>query len=892
MDKEYNILFVEDVARDAELMWRELRKHNINFVKTLVDNRDDYIDCINKFNPHIIISDYSLPQFNGMGALQLRNELTPLTPFIMVTGSINEEVAVDCMKAGADDYVLKENLARLGPAVINSINKIRLIREKKDALEGLKKSEQRFKEISENSGNWIWEVDTTGLYTFSNSLVKDILGYEPEEIVNKKHFYDFFKPEEKQNLTKTISRETVKKKSFRNFINCNLHKDGHEVILSTNSFPVLDKSGILKGYCGVDSDVSERIRAENDLRESEERYRSIISNIPGGVIIISDLKRNVTFIAGEELNTLGIPDTYFIGKHFSEILPSVTSSITKENFPKLMKGEKVRYDGLFRDQVYSITSSPLRNSEGVITNIMTLCVNITDRIKVEEQLRFSNVILKTQQEVSIDGILVVDEKANILNFNHSLNEIFNIPKEILESGLDAPVLEWVMDMMSDPEEFLHKVEYLYENRNEICLDEISLKDGRSIERFTRSMFGQDGKYYGRVWYFRDITNRKKAENALKSAKLKAEESDSLKTAFIHNISHEIRTPMNAITGFTALLGEPEIDKETSQSYIDIILQSSDHLLAIISDIMDISNIEANIVKIVRMNFNLNSVLKTLYEQFAPKAGEKNLSLEYKPFVDSEDVLILTDKTKLIQIISNLLSNAIKFTHNGYVKFGYNLKDDFIEFYVSDTGIGISAEYQSRVFERFFQVQYSDTRLYEGTGLGLSISKAYVELLGGKMWFSSEPGKGTNFYFNIPLVNSDSQEINVIKSEIVEKLAFKDKKTILVAEDVDSNFLLIKYFLTEPNINVLRAFNGKEAVEKCLSDKDIDLVLMDIKMPLMDGYTAVKLIRETNQNIPIIAQTAYSDDYEEALKCGCTDYIAKPFDKKNLLKKIKELLLNK
>jgi CheY-like chemotaxis protein/nitrogen-specific signal transduction histidine kinase len=383
--------------------------------------------------------------------------------------------------------------------------------------------------------------------------------------------------------------------------------------------------------------------------------------------------------------------------------------------------------------------------------------------------------------------------------------------------------------------------------------------------------------------FQDITERKENEEELIRAKEKAEESDKLKTAFLHNISHEIRTPMNAIVGFSALLSEPDILKSSRESYIEVIMQSSNHLLSIITDIVDISNIEANLIRLEKNEININNALRSLCRQFNPKANERKIILSFEPGLPDIDATLMTDSTKLTQILSNLLSNAIKFTDSGYVKVSYQLKDNFIEFYVSDTGIGISSEHYDRIFDRFYQIQSSVTRLYEGTGLGLAISKAYVEHMGGKIWLNSESGKGSVFSFTLPYIKAIAKSDLAVERKIPSGFIFPEKKVILVAEDIDSNFKLIKYFLADSNVELLHARNGKEAVEKCFSNGKIDLILMDIKMPVMDGYSAVRLIREKNIDIPIVAQTAYADDMDKALECGCSGFISKPFDRKGLFK---------
>jgi CheY-like chemotaxis protein len=257
----------------------------------------------------------------------------------------------------------------------------------------------------------------------------------------------------------------------------------------------------------------------------------------------------------------------------------------------------------------------------------------------------------------------------------------------------------------------------------------------------------------------------------------------------------------------------------------------------------------------------------------------------KPGLKDEDAFISSDSTRFIQIISNLLNNALKFTKNGIVEFGYTVNDTMIDFYVSDTGIGIPSDELSKIFNSFYQVESTLDRKYGGTGLGLSLCKAYVELLGGKIWVTSELSAGSTFYFTIPFDKYEtSSPIKPIEKEI-EEIKTKISHVLLVAEDDENNYNLISIFLSDHNVTILRARNGQEAVDLCKSNKDIELILMDINMPVMDGYTATRLIKEIRPEVPVIAQTAYADDRIEALKSGCVDFIAKPFNKDSLLRVI-------
>lgn len=641
MDKILKILFVEDDQLDAELIWREIEKKNLSFEKLLVDNQIDFLNGLKTFEPDLILSDFTLPRFDGMTAIKLRNEHAPLTPFIMVTASLDEEVAVGCIKAGADDFVLKESLFRLVPAMINSINKIKLLKEKKIAEEELLKSEMRLQRAQSIAHVGNWELDLSSKIIWCSEEAIKIYGIDPGK----------------------------------------------------NEFPLEMVQKIpLVEYRPILDDTFDRLLKYNEPYEAEFNIRRV-------------------------------------------------------------------NDGAFRS-IYS--------------------------------------------------------KAELVQDKHS--------KQVMVIGV-----------------------------------------------------------------IQDITERKIAEEEILRAKERAEEGDRLKTAFLHNISHEIRTPMNAIVGFSTLLGEPDVDTMSRLSYIEIIKQSSNHLLAIITDIFDISTIEAKLVRIVKDEINLNSKVKTLCDQFIPGVNEKKLSIICDTELTDDESIIMTDGTKLLQILSNLINNALKFTNSGIIKIEYKVKDKFLEFCVSDTGIGINEEHQDRIFDRFYQVQHTYSSIYEGIGLGLSISKAYIGLLGGTIWVNSEPGKGTSFYFTIPYEKPFMKELSIYENAAPDSYVFALKKKILIAEDVESNFKLLKYFLEGTNIEIIRALNGQEAVDKCLSEKNLDLVLMDIKMPVMDGHTAVKLIRKTMPDIPIIAQTAFADDMDAAIESGCNGFIAKPFNKKGLLNALKEFI---
>lgn len=372
-------------------------------------------------------------------------------------------------------------------------------------------------------------------------------------------------------------------------------------------------------------------------------------------------------------------------------------------------------------------------------------------------------------------------------------------------------------------------------------------------------------------------NRIQKMNAeLTIAKNKAEESDRLKSAFLANMSHEIRTPLNAILGFSGLLREVSDSKEKTDEYVEIIDSSGQQLLNIIDDILEISKIEAGQISISPDTININKVMRELYQLFSKQAELKNLKLSFLGDY-SKDFYTITDENRLKQIMCNLINNAIKFTPEGKIQFGYEIEEDDIRFYVIDTGIGVSELDRSIIFKPFRQVETGSTRSYGGNGLGLSISKALVEKLGGTLSVESEPMKGSSFSFTIPYIRcSIPIQINeAINGEI--KNNHWNHHTILVAEDEMFNYSYIEEILNSTNVQILHAWDGKEAVEFVRRHPEISLVLMDIKMPEMDGYTATRLIKKMRPQLPVIAQTAFtmSENRENAVEAGFDHYISKP-----------------
>lgn len=479
------------------------------------------------------------------------------------------------------------------------------------------------------------------------------------------------------------------------------------------------------------------------------------------------------------------------------------------------------------------------------------------------------------------GYCTISEKGLILEANLTAAGLLKITRsELIKHPISRFVIKEDQDIY-----YLHRKRLFETNVPQTCELRMLKMDGTIFFACIESVVAKNADDLPECrLILSDITQRKNIEQELIKAKEKAEESDRLKSAFLANMSHEIRTPMNGILGFANLLKKPQLTGADQKKYINMIQESGERMLHIINNIISISKIESEQMEVFIAESDINEQLKYIYLFFKTEAETKGLQFSLKENLQTKDAIIKTDREKVYAILTNLVKNAIKFTTEGSIEFGYEKKDNCLEFFVKDTGLGILLNKQEMIFERFMQADEILTRNYEGAGLGLSISKAYVEMLGGKIWVESEPGKGSTFYFTLPC-NTELKKKNIIeniaKTEKKENKA--EKLKILVAEDDKNSEMLLTIELEKFSREILKARNGADAVETCRNNSDIDLVLMDIKMPRINGYEATREIRKFNSAVIIVAQTAYAFEGERktALDAGCNDYIAKPFTLESL-----------
>lgn len=469
----------------------------------------------------------------------------------------------------------------------------------------------------------------------------------------------------------------------------------------------------------------------------------IIFLADGNLAIIEANDRAAEIYQYEREELIGLPLSKIMDDRSNRNFPA-EKKILDEKGSATFEAYHVRRDGT----VFPVEASSRKVEIEGVRYYQFICRDITERKQAEETLVESEERFRKIFEESPFPMAMTGKDLFILRANESFCRMTGYSEDELKTFTFRNFTH--PDYISRDEVSIMKLVAreipIYHTENRYIRKDNSVIWGSTTVSIIRNNM-DEVQYF--LFMIEDITLRKKAESELIAAKEKAEESDRLKTAFLHNVSHEIRTPMNAIIGFSALLGEPDATPQERQQYLDIIFQSGGQLLSIINDIVDIANIESGQVKVNPSRLNLNSILKSLDEQFSYQEKEGILSINLVSALPDDEAVIVTDSTKLIQILSNLISNSIKFTSKGRIDFGYVRKEGIFEFFVRDTGIGIPPEHHDKIFDRFYQVDKASSVKSSGTGLGLSICKAYVELLGGKIWLKSEPGKGTEFRFSIP-----------------------------------------------------------------------------------------------------------------------------------------------
>ncbi len=751
----------------------------------------------------------------------------------------------------------------------------------------------------DRSGEAVFMTDKDGFFTFVNPGFTTIYGYTAADVIGK--------------VTPRILKSgMMNDKEYELFWNTlmqgqeiiaelkNKKKDGSIIDIEGSANAILDENKNIVGFLGIQRDITERKQAEKALHEQEMQFMDIMNQLPDSIVIHQN--GIIVYANKTALKITGYKEDEFIKTKIFNHIVEKDQKLAYEMIRERLAGRTdIDYEIQVRTKSGNLRDAIIRASETRFLgepSAVVLLIDITERKAAEALLReseekFRNLAILTPFAIMIyqDDYWVYTNPAGEKISGYSAQELYQM------HYWDIVAPEYLM---------LIKERGLKRQEGEPVPTgyEFKILDKDGTERWVL-LNGSRIEYHGKpagLISIADMTSHKKIEQDLIVAKEKAEESDRLKSAFLANMSHEIRTPMNGILGFSELLKMPGLAGEKQQEYIGIIKKSGDRMLNIINDIVDISKIESGQMQVSLSEMNINEQNNELFAFFKPEAESKGIELRRRSGLPYYEGFINSDKEKVFAILTNLVKNAIKYTDKGTIEFGYNLvaagqhaapllptlaaplptpsSVPLLGFYVKDTGIGVPANRQKAIFDRFIQADIADTRAFQGAGLGLSIAKAYTEMLGGNIWLESEEGKGSTFYFTIPyhpVLNINPVDNISVSTE--STIGQPKKLKVLIVEDDETSVLLLMLILKKFSRETLVARTGVDAIENCRLNQDIDLVMMDIKMPVLDGYEAARQIREFNKDVVIIAQTAYglSGDADKAIDAGCNDYIAKPLD---------------
>ena len=711
--------------------------------------------------------------------------------------------------------------------------------------------------------NWIYNKNSLPQTTFPNKNEQELLSYTSTELKTTYAKLNEFNAELEQRIKKRTKALAEKSMIFDSFFN----SATDSFILFDKHLNYIDANNNTLNYFFPKGTVKEDIIGKNIIEISPqikqtERYNKYIDVIKTGVpFVVDDIVPHKNF--GDYHLSIKV---FKVGEGMGMVATDITEQKLYENSLK-EKSEEIE----------------TQNEEYIQIN--------EELTKAKEEAEESETYFRKIIEKSPLPMVITDKNQDIDFFNDKFSQLFGYTINDISTAeawwqAAYPNIQYRQKVQNS---WVLAIDKALKNNTDIEMQRWNLTIKDRTERICEFFMVPLGEKS--LVIMNDITEKVKAEQDLFNAKEKAEEGDRLKSAFLANMSHEIRTPMNSILGFARILKKSNKTAKQKEQFVDIIEKSGNHLLNLINDIIDLSKIDANQLTVIEKKLNLNIFLLQLSEVFKNQLSENVGIVLHRDLPNGSDVII-TDETRLQQILTNLIGNAVKFTRSGSIEIGYLIRNDrMIEFSVKDTGIGISEEELSFVFNRFRQADETTTRKYGGTGLGLAISKACTKLLGGEIWVKSELGKGSVFYFTIkykPSIQSDTKQ--EIVNEIEPENLFEGK-TILIVEDEIYSFQVLEVFLEPTNASIIHVTDGLQAIDLCKENPQIDLVLMDINLPKFNGLQTTREILKFRPNLPIISQTAnaMAEDKDKSLEAGCVDYITKPINEKMLHKMINKHL---
>ncbi|MBC8319293.1 MAG: PAS domain S-box protein [Bacteroidetes bacterium] len=744
--------------------------------------------------------------------------------------------------------------------------------------ESINESEEKYRSLVDNALVGVYKVTLEGNLIFANQALLNIIEYDGDDYtqINVKEFYK--NPNDRDELV----RLELEKGEIINFETELISYKGKHLTVIINS---RIERNVLSGMI---MNITKRKRAEEALIENEERYQSLIQTTLDG-FWVADAEGHLLEVNDAYCLMTGYSREKLLTMHISDLDALETPEITREHVKKIISQGQSRFESKHRCADGKIIEVMVNTIFLTSKSIFLVFINdITERKHAEAGLLKLNKAVRNTREV----IFMTDKEGTITFVNPEFTRMYGYTAEEVVGKVTPRILKSDVIKKEEYEQFWNA---LLTKQNISIQQYINkCKDGKliDIEASADTILDDNGDIIGFLAIQRDITERKRAEEELIEAKEKAEASDRLKTAFMNNISHEIRTPLNGILGFATFIIQPDISQEEKEAMLETLNISGERLINTVTDYMDISLIVSGNMKVYSKPVNLSMMLKEVYVRFQKPCQIKNLELILNLPDRADNIILKTDKESLQKTLTHLVDNAVKFTKNGSIELGYNIKSDEgafeIELFVKDTGQGIAKEAQDIIFNSFMQEQVSITRGHEGSGLGLSIANGLTQLLGGKIRLESEINRGTTVFVTLPVDETTQSEI--IKFDVIKNNGENIKK-ILIAEDDELNFFYFETVLKGRACKILRAENGREAVDLYLKHPDIALILMDIKMPVMGGLEATRQIKSFRKDIPIIAVTAHaqSGDEHKIREAGCDDYISKPIEKTKLIELVSKYI---
>ncbi len=895
MDKENSeveIFILEDQASDYELVLLELKRSGLNCRYRHAKSKEDFINGLND-QIDIILADYNLPQFTALDALEILKERNLKIPFILVTGTQTEEVAVDCMKLGADDYILKANLTRLPTAIEHALHNKKIEAEKEKVLQELEKSENKFRSLYESMPFPVIIYDPETFEIFEvNEAATNLYGYSKAEFASK-NLVDIRHVSEVDKLHKKEQMYYPDRASYLGEWK-HINKWGEEFIVEISNYPVIIAGRSAR--VSIINNITERKRTAEALLRSERKYRSIFNEAPIGISNVDasgkmvNVNKSFAEMLGytrEEMFNLSMfevthPDDRTVNKNqLSELVSAKIKSIKIEKRYLKKSGELLWAN---------VTITAVYDDAGKFLYTISMIEDITERILHQTALRESEEKYRDLTDFLPQIVFETDEKGRLIYVNRQGADSMGYDREYVERRPE--VLSFVHP--DDRNDAMVRMKAIFsgaENRGK----EIRMlrRDGREIQSiiYSSSVWKGD-KIIGMRGIIVDVSERKKMEEDLKEAKERAEEMNNLKSIFLANMSHELRTPMIGILGYSQMILEDVKDPEIKQM-AGTVVRSANRLTDTLNLILDLSKIEANKIDLRHHDVNITRSIEESVNHFKAAAEEKGLKLKFR--TPHPGVISRLDERLFSQVLGNLINNAVKYTDKGTIDVDLAVKGEDAVIRVKDTGIGISEKNIDIIFEPFRQVSEGYNRRFEGTGLGLTISKKFIELMNGTIHVESEVNNGSVFTVRFPYV-SIQEDYKMIQTKEtgdgeVKKRAKKRNTQLLLVEDDKINVDVINMFLRD-YCHVDHSPSALEALEMVKSRK-YDAILMDINLKGMSGLDAVKYIRQIDdyKETPVIAVTAYAmpGDRERFLSQGCSHYLAKPFSKKELIELLETIL---